>query len=74
MENSSIHLNKMSFSVAILHKVRQTLSLKWKMQVYNTHLLPYIVYCNIIWANVANQFLYRISIIKKGKKKQKNKQ
>ena len=43
--------NKISKSIGILYKVRHVLSNEWKLNLYKTFVLPYLNYCNIIWAS-----------------------
>ena len=42
--------NKISKSIGIIYKVRHTLNKKWKLNLYKIFILPYLNYCNIIWA------------------------
>lgn len=58
-------LSKISFSTAVLHKMRHILNDKWKINLYNTYLLPFMDYCNIIWGNAAKLHLSGIRIIQK---------
>ena len=43
--------NKISKSIGILYKVRHILNKEWKLNLYKTLILPYLNYCNIIWAS-----------------------
>ena len=53
--NWSNHINyiltPISRNVGVLHKLKYYLSNKILFMLYNTLILPYISYCNIIWAN-----------------------
>ena len=42
---------KIAESVGIIKRIRHTLPLKTLNTLYNTLILPYLNYCNIIWAN-----------------------
>lgn len=57
------HISKMSFTTAILYKARHILKYKWKLHLYNTHFLPFINYCILVWGNAAKQHLSRIDLI-----------
>ena len=53
--NWSNHINytltPISRNVGVLHKLKYYLSNKILFMLYNSLILPYILYCNIIWAN-----------------------
>lgn len=57
--------SKLSTAIAILYKIRHTLSQKWLLNICNAHFLPYLSYGIIIWGSEARTHSHRISILQK---------
>ena len=56
---------KISKSIGILYKVRHILNKEWKMNLYKTFVVPYLNYCNIIWASTYKTSLNTLLIKQK---------
>ena len=63
------HINhiatKVSKMVGITAKARHYLSLKLLLTLYNTMIYPYLIYCNVIWANTYSTRLKSIFMLQK---------
>ena len=57
--------NKMSKNVGILFKLSHVLSEKHLFMLYNSLILPYVQYCNIVWASTWNSKLEPIHKLQK---------
>ena len=60
--NTSSHLAK---GIGILYRVKHILPQKHLLMLYNTLLLPYITYCNLIWGNCGTSKLNSIFLLQK---------
>lgn len=58
-------LGKLSGIKAILYKLRNTLSHTWLINLYNTHFLPFLMYCCTVWCNISKHLTNRLSIMQK---------
>ena len=56
---------KISRSIGVINRLKQTIPRKILLTLYNTMILPYISYCNIIWGNCAIYLSNRILILQK---------
>ena len=63
------HVNNISISIAkgmgILHKVKHYLLEHSLLMIYNTLILPYLNYCNIVWGNCHQTKLNHILLLQK---------
>ena len=63
------HVNNISISIAkgigILYKVKNYLLEDSLLMIYNTLILPYLNYCNIVWGNCHKTKLNRIILLQK---------
>ena len=54
------HINyiegKIAKNIGIIKRVKYCLSEKTMNTLYNTLVLPYLSYCNIVWAKIIQQF------------------
>ena len=55
----------MAKGIGILYKVKHFLPKKSLLMLYNTLLLPYITYCNLIWGNCSTSKLNSIFLLQK---------
>ena len=56
---------KIAKRVGIIKRIRHTLPLKTLNTLYNTLILPYLNYCNIIWANNKPSCLRQLLMLQK---------
>ena len=67
--NWNQHINNISTSVAkgigILHRIKYFVSKKVLITLYNTLILPYISYCNMVWGNCCVTKLNQILFLQK---------
>ena len=60
------HINKiMSRNTGVISKLRHTLPQSVLLMLYNTLILPFLSYCNIVWANTYPTKLHRLYILQK---------
>ena len=57
--------NKLSRACGILYQIRNKITLKISIIIYNTLALPYINYCNIVWASCSSSHLQPLISIQK---------
>ena len=57
--------SKLCKSIGILHRVKTFLSKHWRLKLYNTFVLPYLNYCNIVWASANDSTLKPLIISQK---------
>ena len=55
----------MSCAVGVMSRLKFTLPLYILTNLYNTMILPYLTYCNIIWGSTASYLLQKIFLIQK---------
>ena len=51
---------KISRTIGVLNRLKETVPRRIHLTLYNTMILPYISYCNIIWGSCALYLLNRI--------------
>ena len=56
---------KISRTIGVLNRLKETVPRKILLTLYNTMILPYISYCNIIWGNCSSYLLNRIFVLQK---------
>ena len=63
------HLRNLSSKIAkgigVLHKMKYLLPERTLLSLYNTLILPYIIYCNIAWGNCSKSKLDNILLLQK---------
>ena len=60
------HINKiMSRNTGVISKLRHTLPQSVLLMLYNTLILPFLSYCNIVWANTYPTKLHRLNFLQK---------
>ena len=60
------HINgKINRGIGILYKLRNVLTQRWRIKLYNTFVLPYFNYCNIIWCSTCPTYLKNIIVTQK---------
>ena len=63
------HINeisrKISCVIGVLNKIKFMLPLSVLANLYNSMILPYLTYCNIIWGNCANYLLQQLFLLQK---------
>lgn len=57
--------NKISRSIGILNKVKNTLDTATLLLLYNSLVLPYLTYGNVIWGRAASSHLSRLLVLQK---------
>jgi hypothetical protein len=65
LEHIALVANKVSKSLGVLNKIKNTLPLSILPMLYNTLILPYFQYCNIIWANTYPSHLDKLIKLQK---------
>ena len=56
---------KVSRTVGVMNRLKHIIPRKILLTLYNTMILPYISYCNIIWGNCAIYLLNRVLMLQK---------
>lgn len=56
---------KISRTIGVMNRLKETIPQRILITLYNTMILPYISYCNIIWGNCALNLLHRILVLQK---------
>lgn len=56
---------KIAKSVGIIHKARQVLHRNILLTLYNTFIMPYLLYCNLIWGKVPKTTLWPVLRLQK---------
>lgn len=56
---------KISKSIGIINKIKTLLDESTLRTIYNTLVLPYLMYCHLIWGNCAQTNLNRIIVLQK---------
>ena len=56
---------KVSKSIGVLWKLKPFLTCKLLLQVYNSLILPYFIYCNVIWYTASAKRLEKLLILRK---------
>ena len=63
------HVNNICFKISrvigVLNRLKSILPLQILVNLYNTMILPYLTYCNIIWGNCASYLLQRLFLLQK---------
>jgi hypothetical protein len=57
--------SKISKSLGILFKIRHIVNKQWRIKLYKTFILPYLNYCNIVWASTFKSTLKPLIISQK---------
>ena len=57
--------NKIAKTTGIMYKARQKLGRRYLITLYNTLVLPYLSYCNIIWCSTYESYLKPLIIMQK---------
>jgi hypothetical protein len=57
--------NKVSKSIGIIRKISKTVNRPTLLMLYNSLILPYLTYCNMIWGKSANIHINRLFILQK---------
>ena len=57
--------NKMSRNIGIINKVKNLIDEKSLIQLYNTLVLPYLMYCHLIWGKCSQTNLNRLIRLQK---------
>ena len=57
--------SKISKCIGILYKVRNIFGTRWRIKLYNSFILPYINYCNIVWCSTYHSYLKDIIVTQK---------
>ena len=65
IEHLNYVCNNVSRNVGILLKLKHFLPQKTLIILYNSLILPYITYCNIVWANCGKTKIERINLLQK---------
>ena len=56
---------KIASSVGVLRRIRDKINAKTACMIYNTMILPYLNYCNIIWASTYKTKMHKIHVLQK---------
>ena len=56
---------KISRTIGVLNRLKETVPRRILLALYNTMILPYISYCNIIWGSCALYLLNRIFVLQR---------
>jgi len=64
-DHVSIIAKKVAKNIGIISRIRHVLQRPILMNLYNTLILPYLSYCNIVWASNYHSHLTRLTILQK---------
>ena len=64
-DHVSIIAKKVSKNIGIISRIRHVLQRPILLNLYNTLILPYLSYCNIVWASNYHSHLTRLIILQK---------
>ena len=57
--------SKVSKSIGVLNRLKHLLTSKLLLMVYNSLILPYLTYCNLIWSNAYESRLIKIKVMQR---------